>query len=151
MYGKWLLAQVRNGSCFVTSSGFVWRSRGRASCELKDGLQETEEVLVVALKRFLAAQLSWDVRLKLLGGDGKVIADDAPLTGPADFTLVRMDFQSSEVATNAAFLHAKEVVRPKLNVCFVPLNTLMLEMLTTTLWASMRLPAMATRLSCDCC
>ena len=75
--------------------------------ELKVGLQETEELRAVALKRVLAAKLGCTrFRLKLLGGDTKVIADDAPLSGPADFTLVRMDFQSSDEATNATFISA---------------------------------------------
>ena len=75
--------------------------------ELKAKLQETEELLVVALKRFLGAQLGCSrFRLKLLGEDSRVIDDDALLTGPADFTLVRMDFQASDVATNEAFISA---------------------------------------------
>ena len=77
--------------------------------ELKARLQETEDLLVVALKRYLGAQLGCSrFRLKLLGEESQVIDNDAPLTGPADFTLVRMDFQSSDSATNAAFVSACE-------------------------------------------
>ena len=68
-----------------------------------------EGSLVVALKRFVAAKLGCSrFRMKLLQEDRKEIDDDAPLTGPADFTLVRMEFQSSDVATNAAFISACE-------------------------------------------
>ena len=75
--------------------------------ELRARPRETEELLVVALKRFLAAKLGCTrFRLKLCREDSKEIDDGAPLTGSADFTLVRMDFQSSDVATNAAFLSA---------------------------------------------
>ena len=71
--------------------------------ELKAGLQETEELLVVALKRLLGAQLGClRLQLKLLGEDSQVIDNDAPLTGPADFTLVRIYFQSLDPATVVA-------------------------------------------------
>ena len=74
--------------------------------ELKARLQESEESLVVMLKRFLGAQIGCSrFRLKLLE-DSKEIDDNVPLTGPADYTLVIMDFQSSDVATNAAFVSA---------------------------------------------
>ena len=75
--------------------------------ELETKLQESERSLVVALKRILGAQLGCSrFRLKLLGEDRRVIDDDVPLIGPAEFTLVRMDFQSSDVATNKAFIAA---------------------------------------------
>ena len=75
--------------------------------ELKARLRESERSLVVALKRFLGAQLGCSrFQLKLLGENSKEIDDDTPLTGPADFLVVRMDFQTSEVATNAAFISA---------------------------------------------
>ena len=75
--------------------------------ELRARHQQSERSLVVTLKRFLGAQLGCSrFRLKLLGEDSKEIDDDAPLTGPADMSLVRMDFQLSDVATNAAFVSA---------------------------------------------
>ena len=77
--------------------------------KLKAGLQGSENLLVVALKRLLGAQLGCSrFQLKLLGEDSQVIDNDAPLAGPSDFTLVRMDFQSSDVATNEAFVSACE-------------------------------------------
>ena len=73
--------------------------------ELEATLQEGS--LVLALKRFLAAKLGCSrFRMKLLQEDRQEINDDAPLTGPADILLVRMDFQSSNVATDTAFLSA---------------------------------------------
>ena len=63
--------------------------------ELKTRLQ-TEETPLVALKRFLGAQLGCSrFRLKLFGEDSE-IHDDAPLTGPADLLLVKMDFQPAD-------------------------------------------------------
>ena len=68
-----------------------------------------EGSLVVALKRFLAAKLGLSrFRMKLLEEDRTEIDDGAPLTGPADILLVRMEFQSSDVTTNATFLSACE-------------------------------------------
>ena len=126
--------------------------------ELKVGLQETEELRVVALKRVLAAKLGCTrFRLKLLGGEAKVIADDAPLSSPADFTLVRMDFQSSDEATNATFISAcKEGRVTELEGqlhCYTAHKTLMLEMhrTTATARAFIGLPGMATWLLYDCC
>ena len=73
--------------------------------ELKARLQESEESLVVVLKRLLGDQLGCSrFRLKLVE-NSKEIDDDAPLTGPAEIQLVRMDFQS-DLATNAAFMSA---------------------------------------------
>ena len=75
--------------------------------ELRARLQEAEELRVVALKRFLGAQLGCSrFRLKLVGEDRKDIDDDVPLIGPAAFTLVRMDFQSSDPATDEQFVAA---------------------------------------------
>ena len=40
--------------------------------------------------------------------DSKEIDNVAPLTGPADLLLVRLDFQSSDLAANAALISACE-------------------------------------------
>ena len=78
--------------------------------ELIARLPESEELLVVALKRLLGAELGCSrFRLKLLGEDGKEIDDGAPLsglTGQADFTLVRMDFQTLDVVKDSIFISA---------------------------------------------
>ena len=107
-----LSAQAQNSFFFVMLR--VWNVSGKQLAqlhveELKAGLQGSEDLLVVALKRLLGAQLGCSrFQLKLLGEDAKEIDDDAPLTGPSDFTLVRMDFQSSDPATNKAFVSACE-------------------------------------------
>ena len=76
--------------------------------ELKARLQETEDLLVVALKRYLGGQLGCSrFRLRLLGQDRQVLDDEAPLTGPADFTKrMDLDLQAPDVSTNEAFLSA---------------------------------------------
>ena len=75
--------------------------------ELTGRLEESESLLVVALKRKLGAQLGCSrFRLKLLGEDNKEMHDDIPLTGPADLALVRMDFQSLDAATTASLISA---------------------------------------------
>ena len=66
-----------------------------------------EGSLVVALKRILAAKLGCSrFQLKLLGEDRTEIGDDASLTGPAEILMVRMEFQSSGVATDVTFVSA---------------------------------------------
>ena len=73
--------------------------------ELEATLQE--ESLVVALKKCLAAKLGFSrFRMKLLEEDGAEIDDDAPLTGPANILVVRMELQSSDEATNETLLSA---------------------------------------------
>ena len=99
-------SKFRSGSCFVMLH--VRALSGALVAELhvdqlNARLEESERSLVVALKRFLGAQLGCSrFRLKLLGEDSKEIDDDAALTGPANF----LDFQSSDVATNTAFISA---------------------------------------------
>ena len=68
-------------------------------------LQESDRSPVVVMKRLLGAQLGCSrFCLKLMGEDSTEIVDDTPLADPADFLLVRMDFQLSDPDIDRAFL-----------------------------------------------
>ena len=70
-------------------------------------LQESDgPAPVVVLKRFLGAQLGISRFCLKLMGDSTEIEDDTPLAGPAEFLLVRMEFQVSDGETVQAFLSA---------------------------------------------
>ena len=70
-------------------------------------LENDEDVLVGAVRRFLAAQLKCSrFRLKLVGEDGTALKNEDPLTAPADLTLVKMDFQELDAATKEVFVSA---------------------------------------------
>ena len=86
--------------------------------------------------------------MKLLDEGSKEMDDDAPLMVPANFTLVRMDFQPSDVATNATFISACErgqATKVEHLLCSL------LETCRTIAWASIWLSRMTIWLLCDCC
>ena len=103
-------SRLKHSSCFLMLH--VRALSGDPVAELHvEELEAThqEGSLVLALKKILAAKLGCSrFRMKLLQEDRQEIHDDAPLTGPADILLVRMDFQLSNVATDTAFLSACE-------------------------------------------
>ena len=96
-----LLAQGQQ--CFffpdVACSGSVWNNSSRAS----SGRPESRQFACgCAEKKIGSSARMFKISIEVVGRR----QPGAPLTGPADLTLVRMDFQPSQVATNEAFLSA---------------------------------------------
>ena len=63
--------------------------------------------------------------------EGSTVIDDyAPLTAPADFTVVKMDFAEHDKKRNATSMDAcSEVVCWKLKTCYEPVKNLMKQIL----------------------
>ena len=74
--------------------------------ELRAKLQETAELQAVVLKELLATQLGCSRFLLKLSEGSTVIDDYAPLTGPKEFTVVKMDFAEHDQRRNVTFMDA---------------------------------------------